>query len=345
MAESLNIAIIADPALPVPPLLYGGIERIIDMLIKDLLKRGHTVSLFAHADSKTEAQLFPYPGNGVGKINYLKNTWLINKNIYRNNYDIIHSFGRLAYLLPQLTFQIPKIMSYQRKPTIRQIQIANRIAKRKTLIFTGCSNYISEQIAPFAPSYTVYNGVDFKIYDFQETVATDAPLFFLGRIEPIKGVHIAIEIAKKTKKILIIAGNIPSEYTKYFNEEIKPELNDQIIYIGAVNDIQKNELLGKASALLMPILWDEPFGIVMAEAMACGTPVIALDRGAVPEIIKDGINGFICKDIDQCVNKVIEVHNLNRSAVRNYAMTRFSAKVIAQNYLELYQEQILQATR
>lgn len=337
MSKLLNIAIIADPELPIPPLLYGGIERIIDMLIKGYIERGYNVSLFAHKDSVTEAKLYAYTGKeSQNSPDFIKNSWLINKVVFKETFDVIHCFGRLAYLLPQLPFKIPKLMSYQREPTLAQIKKAVKLTRVNSLAFTGCSSYISKQISPYASSFTVYNGVPLNSYTFKEQVKNDAPLVFLGRIAPIKGAHIAIKVAKATNRQLIIAGNIPKEYSDYFAKDIKPFLNGQIQYIGAVDDKQKNELLGNSAALLMPIEWNEPFGIVMAEALACGTPVIGFNRGSVPEIVKHGINGFLCSTINDMVDDVNRVQEIDRKKVRRDAETRFSSDVIVDQYLEIY---------
>jgi len=336
--SKLKIAIIADPFIPVPPTNYGGIERIIDFLVSGLTALGHEVILLAHKDSKVAVKLIPY-GNQDTKLKHLHNVLKVNE-IKKFKPDVIHSFGRLAYLLPFLHSSIPKMMSYQREPTLSQIKKAMRLAKKDTLAFTGCSAYISKQISPFAPSYPIFNGVDLTIYDFKEDIAADAPLVFLGRIEPIKGTHIAIKVARKTNKKLIIAGNIPQEYQTYFDTQIQPELDDQISYVGAVNDTEKNSLLGKALAFLMPIEWDEPFGIVMAEAMACGTPVIGFNRGSVPEVVIDGLNGYRCDTIEEMVSFVLKIKDINRKKVRKDAEERFSSSVIVDQYLALYKQMI-----
>jgi glycosyltransferase involved in cell wall biosynthesis len=330
----LKIAIIADPFIPVPPINYGGIERIIDMLINEYLHLGHEVVLIAHPDSETAAELLKFENQNT-PFKHLKNIFKV-ATLKKFNPDIIHNFGRLAYLLPFLNKRVPKLMSYQREPTISQIKKAMWLAKRGDLAFTGCSAYISNQIKPYAPAYHIFNGVDLKVYDYKAQVHADAPLVFLGRIEPIKGTHIAIEIAEKTNKNLIIAGNIPKEYKNYFDDKIAPKLNQRIKYVGAVNDLQKNDLLGKALAFLMPIQWNEPFGIVMAEAMACGTPVIAFNRGSVPEVVIDGINGYRCDTVDQMIDCVAKINKIERSKVREDAQKRFSSTVIAKQYLELY---------
>lgn len=320
-----------------PPVLYGGIERIIDILVHGLTGQGHEVTLFAHPDSKVPCPLVKWSGRSSNSLrDTIKNTGTLFTNVLSKRFDVVHSFSRLAYLTPVMPLNIPKLMSYQREPTISQISKAVRIAKKGTLVFTGCSNYISRQIKPFANAVTVYNCVPVSKYNFSETVVADAPLTFLGRIEPIKGTHIAIEVAKRANKRLIIAGNITKEGKTYFEEKIKPYLNDSIQYIGPVNDEQKNELLGSSSGFLMPVQWNEPFGIVMAEAMACGTPVIGFPFGSVPEVVDDGVTGFICKDVEDMVNKTGQLTKIDRRSVRAVAVERFSDSAIVNDYLKLY---------
>lgn len=336
----MKILITADPFIPVPPVHYGGIERILDMLIREYVKAGHEVTLIAHPDSKPAegCRFIPYISD---KDVVLRNSILIAKAYFKYRFDIIHSFSRLIYLFPVLPFGVQKIMSYQREPTLSQISKAVVLAKRNTLAFTGCSNYISNQISEVGKSYTVYNGVPLELFRFNGTVGMEAPLVFLGRIEEIKGAHVAIEIAQKTNRKLIIAGNIPPDHTSFFEEKIKPHLSEQIQYVGPVNDEQKNTLLQSAAAFLMPILWNEPFGIVMAEAMACGTPVIGFARGSVPEVVSNGITGFTCNNIDEMISAVNNIHTISRAVVRKEVENRFSAEVIAEKYLQLYKERML----
>ncbi len=337
----MNILLTVDPEIPVPPTNYGGIERIVDMLIQQYVKKGHTVTLCANKDSKVNCKLIGWKGaKSQNKKDLLKNTLQLTQLVYTHNFDVVHSFSRLAYMLALLPTAIPKIMSYQREPTLSQVKKAKFLAKKGSLIFTGCSNYISHQIKTVAEAYTVYNGAPLYLYEGTATVAIDAPLVFLGRIEPIKGTHIAIEVAKKANRKLIIAGNIPAEHQQYFDEKIKPFLSDKIQYIGTVNDMQKNELLGKALALLMPICWNEPFGIVMAEAMACGTPVLGFGRGSVPEVVTDGLTGFIAANEEEMINQVVLCKNLDRKKVRAVAEERFSDEKISDDYLNLYKRML-----
>lgn len=332
----MKIALTADPFIPVPPRLYGGIERMIDILIRHYLKKGHQVSLFAHAASVTEAHLFPYATEGNSLADIFRNIRLIWKELQGSDYDVLHSFGRMAYMAPVMPQKQLKIMSYQREPTIGQIRRSQHLARKNSLFFTGCSDYISRQISPYAHCSTIYNCAEKDKYRFTAQLNADAPLVFLGRIEPIKGVEQAIALAQRTQKKLIIAGNVPRGQEEYFRERIQPHFGPSVMYAGPVDDEQKNDLLNHALALLFPIQWNEPFGIVMVEAMACGTPVIAFGRGAVPEVISHGINGFYADTIEELAGYIEQVGKLSRQTVRIMFENKFSAEVIGDEYLALY---------
>jgi glycosyltransferase involved in cell wall biosynthesis len=333
----MKILLTADPELPVPPVLYGGIERVVEVLVKEYVAQGHDVTLCAHADSRVPARLVAWKGRRSQQpADMLKNLVTLTTLVYRNSFDIIHSFSRLAYMAGVLPLSIPKIMSYQREPSLGQAQKASRLARKGSLVFTGCSNYISRQLSTVAEAYTIYNCAPVDKFRFTAAVAENAPLVFLGRIEDIKGTHVAIEVAEKAGRQLIIAGNIPEGKEYYFKEMVQPRLNDRISYIGPVNDDQKNDLLGKALAFLMPIQWNEPFGIVMAEAMACGTPVLGFAMGSIPEVIENGINGFVCKNVEEMVQRVADCALLDRKRMRKIAEERFSNSKISADYLDLY---------
>jgi glycosyltransferase involved in cell wall biosynthesis len=336
----VKIAITVDPEIPVPPLLYGGIERIVDMLVQGLVDRGHEITLFAHPNSKVPCRLVAYSGRkSQNTIDFIRNTFTVSRAVLAGNYDLIHSFGRLGYMMPLLPTSLPKLMSYQREPSLIQIKKALRYAKKDTLTFTGCSEYIASQIRPLAPSYAIPNGVPLKTYEFKSHVQATAPLVFLGRVEEIKGTHIAIEVAKKSGHPLIIAGNIPEDKQDYFETRIRPHIDDrQITYIGPVNDFQKNELLGKALAFLMPITWNEPFGIVMAEALACGTPILAFPKGATPEVVQAGVNGYLCHSVEEMIQAVLQVSALRRADCRRIYEERFSDEAIVTQYELLYRQ-------
>jgi glycosyltransferase involved in cell wall biosynthesis len=337
----VKILLTVDPELPVPPGLYGGIERIVEVLVNKYVAAGHSVTLCANADSKVPCRLVGWPGrHSQNKGDLLRNTLTLTRVVFKERFDVVHSFSRLAYMMPVLPFAIPKIMSYQREPTLSQVSWGIRLSARGTLVFTGCSNYITDKLSSVSEAYTIYNCAPVERYSMTEQPGDDAPLVFLGRIEDIKGTHTAIEVAQRTGRRLIIAGNIPEGKQSYFDSRVKPHLDDRIVYVGPVNDEQKNKLLENALAFLMPVQWNEPFGIVMAEAMACGTPVLGFPYGSVPEVVQDKINGFVCRDTDEMVQRVGDIGAIDRRTVRRIAESRFSSEKISADYLALYEKLI-----
>jgi glycosyltransferase involved in cell wall biosynthesis len=268
----------------------------------------------------------------------------------RRRIDIVHSFGRLAALLPVLVdHSLPKVQSYQREIAWPGVQQALRLAGQ-SLTFTACSSAMWRRPSMPAPSQwaTVYNGVDLDRYDVAPQVPADAPLVFLGRIERIKGTHTAIEIARLAGRRLVIAGNQVSsrEGRDYFDQHVRPHIDgERVIYVGPVDDAAKNRVLGSAAALLMPIEWEEPFGIVMTEAMACGTPVIGFGRGSVPEVIDEGVTGAVVSNASEAAAATDRVCNLDRAAVRQRCDERFSHRVIADAYEQVYVKSLEQVGR
>lgn len=335
----MKIAIIVNPLIPVPPEQYGGIERIVYILIQELKKSGHDITLYAHELSQPNCELVAYSESNNYSLKDLIKTNLLTSKTAFQNFDIVHTFGRMSNIGFLMLHKIPKIVSYQLPPTLSQIKKAKKIARRNTLHFTACSNFIARQIYTITNATTIYNGVDINDYHFNDKVPENAPLVFLGRIQQEKGTDIAIKIALKTNQKLIIAGNIPTEkaHQQYFNEQVSPFIDqDQIRYIGAVNDSEKNNLLRNARAMLMPVTWDEPFGIVMAEALACGTPVIGFNRGAIPEVITNGLNGFTGDTINDLIEAVSNINGIKRHNCRLIAEEKFSAAVLAKQYEQLY---------
>lgn len=336
----MKIAITADPELPVPPRLYGGIERIVDLLVRGLVSRGHDVTLFAHPESSSAGRLVPWLGRISGSVaDAAKNTLLLTRHIVGGRYDIVHSFSRVAYLMPILPLSVPKLMTYQRPISSRSVRLGHALS-RGSMDFCAISHRMIEGDAGrIGRWHVVYNGVDMDTYKFVSAVPPDAPLVFLGRIEPIKGPHLAIELAKRAGASLVIAGNIPDEHSAFFDREIAPNIDaERVRYIGPVDDLQKNALLGSARALLMPILWEEPFGIVMAEALACGTPVLGFDRGAVPEVVDDGVAGFVRGELAGLVAAVGRLTEIDRRACRARAERLFSGDALVGGYTALYQQ-------
>jgi glycosyltransferase involved in cell wall biosynthesis len=339
VSRPLHILVTADPELPVPPRFYGGIERIVELLIVGLRRRGHRITLLAHPASSVDCDRVGYRGAHSRSVaSTIRNASQVLSETRRRRPDLVQSFGRLAYLAPVLPRRLPKVMSYQRAITPRTVHWADRLA-RGTLHFTACSARLMAPVASAGAWHVIHNGVPIARYAFTEAVPDDAPLVFLGRIEEIKGPHLAIDVARETGRRLVIAGNVPDDHRAYFERTIAPHVDGRAVtFVGPVDDAEKDRLLGSAAALLMPVLWEEPFGIVMAEALACGTPVIGLARGAVPEVVDDGVTGFVCEDVRGMVQAVGRVSRLSRQACRSDAERRFSDTAIVDAYERLYRE-------
>jgi glycosyltransferase involved in cell wall biosynthesis len=256
--------------------------------------------------------------------------------------DVIHSFSRVAYLLPLAFSRTPKIMSFQRYPGARSVGLGQKLCGR-SLSFTGCSEYIAALGRKGGGNFiSIHNGVELDRYTFRPTVANDAPLVYLSRLDKVKGAGLAIKVARRAGVPLVLAGNVASSGPDldYFKREVEPHFGNGVEYVGPVNDQQKNDLLGRARAMLVPIQWDEPFGIVFVEALACGTPVISSPNGALPEIITEGRDGYLTRDEDALVEAIGKVHLLDRAACRRKVEEHFTAEIITTKYEQLYQAQL-----
>ncbi len=338
----MRILLVMDPGILVPPKGYGGHERLVYMFAKEYVRLGHEVHLLVTKGSKINNCIVHsigkegFPPKKIDSLLAIPTAWIFLMK-HKNKFDLIHNFGRLAYLLPVLNHKIKKIMTYGREITSKNISMVNKLPNRN-ICFTGCSSNLISRIETSGNWTTVYNAIDFNSYTLYSNVDSDAPLMFLGRIEKVKGAHNAIIVAKSTGSKLILAGNISPlpEEQLYFKNQIEPFIDGvQIIYLGPLNDEQKNKWLGSSKALLFPIEWNEPFGMVMVEAMACGTPVIALNKGSVNEVITEGKTGFIVEDLAQMISAVKVINQIDRRECCELAKSKFHVKVIAKQYLSL----------
>jgi glycosyltransferase involved in cell wall biosynthesis len=340
----MKILLVMDPFIKVPPDHYGGIERVVADLADGLTASGHDVTLWAAPGSRVNGLVEPYGREGEWtRWSNIRNTaTLASRFLVRGaRFDVVHNFGRLAYLAPVLSRDLPKVQTYMRTVNPANMATARRLGARR-LHYTAVSAAIRDTGRPGGGEWSViYNCAVPSRYPF--VGATDpltAPLVFLGRLDKIKGAHHAIAVARRLQRRLVIAGNI-SPYAHeqaYFEREIKPQVDGTLVaYVGPVDDEQKRALLGGAAAMLMPIEWEEPFPVVLPEAMLCGTPLIAFRRGGVPEGIDHGRTGFLCDTAEEMAALVGRLPAIDRAAVRAEAERRFSDTAVVGEYEQLYE--------
>ena len=338
----MHILLTVDPEIPVPPITYGGVERIADGLVRALMKAGHEVTLIAREGSTCPAsRVIAWPGKSSRSWrDTLRNIRCLADAVRTFQPDVIHSHSRLAYLLPHLRSKRRIVMAYGREPSLRTVGISARLAAPGILAFAGCSEYIAGRGRRAGGVWrAIPNFIEPERFTFRSTVADDAPLVFLSRVESIKGVVLAIAIARASGLPLIIAGNHADSGPEadYWRHQVAPEIGrDGIEYVGPVDDVQKNELLGKARAMLVPIQWNEPFGIVFAEALACGTPVISCPRGDLPEIVRNGREGFLIETLEEGCDAVRRLGEIDRAACRDRAESHFSVDAVVGQYVDIY---------
>jgi len=335
----MKILIPVDPEIPVPPIHYGGVERLVDGLITAYNQMGHEVILLAHEKStaKDAKKIYAWQvKHSRGWANVFKNAFTLLKVYRKEKPDIIHSFGRLMYLYPTLfTSKVPVLMTYGRFISPKSTALAS-VLGGKRMNFTSAAGHMLSHLKWFKQKFTPIYNFTLTNYFVPDHTVEKEHLMFLGRIEDIKGTKECIEAALATGTKLIIAGNIQPGHDAYFDTYIKPHLTNPLInYVGPVNDEQKRFYLQRAKAFLFPIKWEEPFGIVMAEAMACGVPVIAFKRGSVPEVVINGKNGFVVENVEEMIQAVKQIDAIDRGFVRSDCEARFSLEVIAKQYLEV----------
>jgi glycosyltransferase involved in cell wall biosynthesis len=339
----MRIAQIAPLWERVPPPAYGGTELVVSLLTEGLVALGHDVTLFATGDSITSAKLDvgaekPLRSVGVTVPEYpvyesVRLTPLFER---ADEFDIIHShvdIGALPYgnfiktpmvhtihgIIPPLYEQIYSLHRDQHYVSISDSQ------RRHDLNL----NYVG----------TVYNGIDPSTYEFHAEPADPPYLVFFGRMSPEKGPRLAIEIAKRSGWHLKMAGKVDLADREFYETEVEPFIDgEQIVYLGEANHAQKSEIMGRATATLCPLTWEEPFGLVMTESMVCGTPVIAIARGSAPELILDGKTGFLCKDVDACVEAVSKLHKIDRATCRQHVVDNFSHTRMVKGYEAVYKK-------
>ena len=318
-----------------PPRHYGPWESVASLLTEGLVSRGHDVTLFATADSQTSGRLHAICPRGYEEDHALiPKVWeclhISELFEHADGYDIIHNhfdYLPLTYTgltdIPVLTtihgFSSPGILPVYKKYNRKGFYVSISDADRSPDL-----DYVR----------TIHHGIDITQFDFQPRQSET--LLFFGRIHNDKGARQAIEIARACKKKLVLAGIIQDQV--YYEQRIAPQIdNDEVTYVGSVGPVERNRLLGKASAMLHPIQFDEPFGLSVIESMACGTPVVAFDRGSMPELIENGRNGFLADNVDEAIDAVARIKEIERADCRRHVENHFTVDRMIDEYIQVYQ--------
>ena len=328
----------------VPPKYYGGTERIVSYLTEELVRQGHEVTLFASADSVTRAHLISPCKRSLRLdkdcVDPIAHHILLLEQVFQmaDEFDIIHFHIDYIHFPLFRRCHTPHLTTLHGRLDIRDI--APLYQEFREIPVVSISNAQQRQMPWLNWMGTVYHGLPKDLYRLHEVPGKY--LAFLGRISPEKRPDRAIKIAERAGMELKMAAKVDKADKEYFETVIRPMLNSPFVeFIGEIREGEKDEFLGNAYALLFPIDWPEPFGLVVIEAMACGTPVIAWRCGSVPEVIRDGINGFIVDSLEEAVKAVERTRYLKRRVCRKIFEQRFTATRMAKDYLCLYEEAIL----
>ncbi len=342
MPKKLRIAQLAPLWIPIPPRTYGGIELMLHHLTEELVRRGHNLTLFASGDSKTSANLVPILEKAIWLDHELKNihasVMRMIKEVFDRFYefDFIHNHFNFFMFPLSLRLDCPRFLTTVHRPVDAQYAEAMKAYNKASFVAISEDHKRSMENLGVPVLDVVYNGIDHERYEFNDK--PEDYLLYLSRLNREKGVLTAVEVAKAAGKKLIIAGNSAGNAEwSFFMHELQPLLNgDGISFRGQVNFEEKVALLKNASALLFPIDRREPFGLVMIEAMACGTPVIAFRKGSVPEVVEHGKTGFVVDTKDEMTEVISKISNINRKACRERVEKNFTLKHMVDKYEEIY---------
>jgi glycosyltransferase involved in cell wall biosynthesis len=336
----MKIAQVAPLAESVPPKLYGGTERVVSWLTENLVRRGHDVTLFASGDSETSAELAPVVPRALRCDPNVKDCQPYNLLLVDQVYQRAEEFDVIHFHIDMIHYPMFRALADRVITTLHgQLDFPDlnpfyRAFSEMPLV--SISHAQRKPLPPVNWLATVYHGLPKNLYRSYARPRADY-LAFVGRICPEKGIEDAIAIARRTGIPLKIGAKIDRADRAYFEARVARELDDPLIeYLGEVNDAEKNELLGNALAMLFPICWPEPFGLVMIEAAACGTPVIAYPCGSVPEIVEDGTTGFLVHNVDQAVHAVARAGMFDRELIRRRFEQRFTVEQMTAKYLDVY---------
>ncbi|HZR65890.1 MAG TPA: glycosyltransferase family 4 protein [Terriglobales bacterium] len=339
----MRIAQVAPLFESVPPKLYGGTERVVSWLTEELVRLGHDVTLFASGDSMTTAKLVSGCPQALRLspdcVDHLAHHFVLMEQVLRrkDNFDLIHFHTDYMHYPLSRREKYVQITTLHGRLDIPDLVPLYQVYREMPVI--SISDAQRDPLPHLNWQGTVHHGLPIENYKFFRK--NGSYLAFLGRTSPEKGLDQAIEIARRAQMPLKIAAKIDKADQEYFDTIIRPALDgSDTEFIGEIGYPAKNEFLGNAAALLFPIAWPEPFGIVMIEAMACGTPVIAYPFGSVPEVIVDGVSGFLVSDEAGAVEAIKNIDKLDRRKVRKHFEQNFTADRMALDYLKIYERML-----
>ncbi|MBD2775876.1 glycosyltransferase family 4 protein [Iningainema tapete] len=324
----------------VPPFRYGGTELIVQLITDELVRRGHDVTLFASGDSITKAKLSSVHHQALRLDHNIKEPIFYEQMNLAEAYEKSHHFDIIHSHMG--CFALP-YSSLVKTPTVHTMHGIFTPDNEKMFRRFAWQPFISISEAQREPRlglnyiHTVYNGIDTNAYSFYPNPIQPAYLAFVGRISPEKGPTQAIKIAQATGLPLKMAGKIDVVDKDFYREKVEPLIDgEQIQYLGEVSHEEKVKLLGEATITLFPITWREPFGLVMIESMATGTPVVGMALGSVPEVITHGKTGMVCHSLEKMVEAIPEAMKLDRQTCREYVVNRFSVESMTSEYERAY---------
>jgi glycosyltransferase involved in cell wall biosynthesis len=333
----MRVALIAPPFIPVPPADYGGTELFVAHLAEGLQRTGIDVVVYTNGESSVNVERRWIYERSLWPIKSQEHAWVRQAN---HESWAAQDAARDCQILHVQSPQALVLSRFVAAPTVLTLHGPHDAALSELYSFFPGVHYVCISDAQGRQESmprirTIHHGIDVSQYCFVDR--KQPYLSFIGRIAPIKGVHLAIEVAKRTGIPLKIAGDVQPTYREYFENKIKPELDGVLVeYIGVADLAVKNELLGNSMAMLFPIQWNEPFGLVMVEAMACGTPVLAMPGGSVPEVVRDGISGYVCRNVRDMAGRVQNL-KIDSATARRYVEEKFSIDRMVKDYVALYE--------
>lgn len=341
----MKIAMISNISERVPPKKYGGTERVVAALTEELVKRGHEVTLFASGDSLTSANLVSVFPRGLreSKVN---DPYGLSPQRFDNlaqaytrqaEFDIIHDHNWIINLPTANIATTPTLITLHGAFDVNNRHLFESI---QNISYVAISHAQTIPLPNLPYAGIVHNGLAMDTYPFSEE--HDNYLLYVGRIAMEKGVHHAIDVAQYLHMPLIMAAKVDPVDMPYFHEYIEPRLTEDIRWIGEVTDEERNTLMSRALCFLHPVNFREPFGLTLIEAMACGCPIVAFKRGSIPEVIKNGITGFVVEDVDEMILAVAKIDQIKREACRAHSLANFNAKKMTDGYEKMYEKILTQ---